>query len=340
MREGMGAIRVIDKLKETTKFLKRNGIESAEKEAVTLIRHGLDISTVKIFSDNAELSKEQIITLGNMLRRRLRREPIQYILGYEEFLGLKLLVGPGVLIPRPETELMAEQAIKTVRRTALSVMRNASKEVSFNSARGTRYSSLSILDLCTGSGCLAIALAKEFPDCEVYGTDISETAIEYAEKNAIINNIKNVTFFRGNLFEPFNYKNPPTSPFVKGGKFNNPSLVKRGKGRFLENGQLFDLIISNPPYVRTGDIENLQPEIKDWEPFVALDGGTDGLDLYRELIPAAGGFLKDNGIIMLEVGFGQSGRVADIIKSSGYELLEIIKDYAGIERIIKAKWRR
>ncbi|MEK6529165.1 MAG: hypothetical protein AABZ36_09835, partial [Nitrospirota bacterium] len=129
-------------------------------------------------------------------------------------------------------------------------------------------------------------------------------------------------------------------PFVKGGKFNIPSLVKRGKGRFLENDQLFDLIISNPPYVRTGDIKNLQPEIKDWEPVVALDGGADGLGFYRELIPAARGFLKDSGIIMLEVGAGQSGRVADIIKSSGYELLEIIKDYAGIERIIKAKWKR
>lgn len=328
-------MKVIEKLRETTKFLKRNGIESAEKEAETLIKHGLGISTVKIFSDNTEMSEEQIITLENMLRRRLRREPIQYILGYEEFLGLKLLVGPGVLIPRPETELMAEQAIKTVKSYKLKVISEKK-----NSSLVPRPSSLSILDLCTGSGCLAIALAKEFRDCEVYGTDISETAIEYAKKNAELNCINNVTFFHGNLFESFNYKNPPPPPFDKGGKFNIPSLVKRGKGRFLENNQLFDLIISNPPYVRTGDIENLQPEIKDWEPVVALDGGADGLGFYRELIPAAKGFLKDGGIIMLEAGFGQSGTVADIIKSSGYELLEIIKDYAGIERIIKAKWKR
>ncbi|MEK7308876.1 MAG: HemK/PrmC family methyltransferase [Nitrospirota bacterium] len=352
-------MKVIEKLRETTKFLKRNGIESAEKEAEMLVKHGLGISAAKIYSDNPELSEEQTVTLGNMLRRRLRREPVQYILGYEEFLGLKLLVGPGVLIPRPETELMAEQAMKAVNSNKLQV---TSKNKS--SSLVPRPSSLSILDLCTGSGCLALALAKEFHDCQVYGTDISETAIEYAKKNAEINKINNVTFIHGNLFEPFNYKNPlyeplapshrppslPTrlaakragqaGPFVKGGKFNIPSLVKRGKGRFLENDQLFDLIISNPPYVRTGDIKNLQPEIKDWEPVVALDGGADGLGFYRELIPAARGFLKDSGIIMLEVGFGQSGRVADIIKSSGYELLEIIKDYAGIERIIKAKWKR
>ncbi len=298
-------MKAIEKLKEIAESLKTHGFEPAGKEAEILVKHGLGISTVKIFSDNPELSEEQAVALGNMLRRRLRREPVQYILGYEEFLGLKLLVGSGVLIPRPETELMAEQAIKTVNSNKLQV---ASKNKSLSLI--PRPSSLSILDLCTGSGCLALALAKKFHDCEVYGTDISETAIEYAKKNAIINDIKNVTFLKGNLFEP------------------------------LKKLFTVDLIISNPPYVRTGDIKSLQPEIKDWEPVAALDGGADGLGFYRELIPAARGFLKDSGIIMLEVGAGQSGRVADIIKSSGYELLEIIKDYAGIERIIKAKWKR
>jgi len=305
-------MKTLNKLKKAAEFLASHGIESAEKEAEMLVRHGLGISTAKIYSDNPELSEEQTVALGNMLIRRLRREPVQYILGYEEFLGLKLLVGPGVLIPRPETELMAEQAIKTVNSNKLQV---TSKNKSLPLVPRPLSlvpcpSSLSILDLCTGSGCLALALAKEFHDCQVYGTDISETAIEYAKKNAIINDIKNVTFLRGNLFEP------------------------------LKKLFIFDLIISNPPYVRTGDIKSLQPEIKDWEPVDALDGGADGLGFYRELIPAAKSFLKDSGIIMLEVGAGQSGRVADIIKSSGYELLEIIKDYAGIERIIKAKWKR
>lgn len=305
-------MKAIEKLKEIAESLKTHGFEPAGKEAEILVKHGLGISAAEIFSDNPELSKEQTVALGNMLRRRLRREPVQYILGYEEFLGLKLLVGPGVLIPRPETELMAEQAIKTVNSEQLTV-NSANKDSSLI----PRPWSLSILDLCTGSGCLALALAREFHDCEVYGTDISETAIEYAKKNAELNCINNVTFLKGNLFEHI-------------------------KKLFTVHCSLFtfDLIISNPPYVRTGDIKSLQPEIKDWEPAVALDGGADGLGFYRELIPAARGFLKDSGIIMLEVGAGQSGRVADIIESSGYELLEIIKDYAGIERIIKAKWKR
>ena len=302
-------MKAIEKLKEAAKLFESSGIEAAEKEAEMLVRHSFGLNTVEIYRDNPELSEEQIKTLESMLSRRLKHEPIQYILGHEEFLGMKILVRHGVLIPRTETELMAEQAIK--------IIRAQTTDIRHQNLRPLPTSHFSLLDLCTGSGCLALALAREFPDFKVYGTDISEIAIKYAEENARLNCINNVTFLRGNLFEPI--EKLPTSylPFPT-----------------------FDLIISNPPYIRTDDIKNLQPEIKEWEPVSALNGGVDGLDFYRVLIPSAGRFLKDNGIIMLELGFGQSSDVAGILELSGYTQIEIIKDYAGTERIIKARWKR
>lgn len=314
-------MKAVEKLKEVAKLFESSGIEASEKEAEMLVRHSFGLNTVEIYRDNPEPSEEQIKTLESMLSRRLKHEPIQYILGHVEFLGMKILVKHGVLIPRTETELMAEQAIKAVISYKLQVTsknKDSSLVTLHRMVQGvTRHSSLSILDLCTGSGCLALALAREFPDFKVYGTDISEIAIKYAEENARLNCISNVTFLRGNLFEP----------------------IER---LFTVNCSLFtfDLIISNPPYIRTDDIENLQPEIKEWEPVDALNGGVDGLDFYRLLIPSAGRFLKDNGIIMLELGFGQSSDVAGILELSEYTQIEIIKDYAGTERIIKARWKR
>ncbi len=302
-------MKAIDKLREITKCFKSNGFESAEKEAETLVRQGIEITTVEIYRDNPELNKDQIRSVEDMLEKRLQHEPFQYIIGYEEFMGLKLMVGPGVLIPRPETEFMAEQAIKTLRSKGLDV-RGFSPHTS-------RLTPIRILDLCTGCGCLALALAKEFPDLQVYGTDISEVAIGYAKRNAGINRIKNAVFLKGSLFQPV-------------------------EEMFAIDCFSFavDLIISNPPYIRTDDIKSLQPEVKDWEPVTAIDGGADGLDFYRELIPSARRYLKYDGLLMLELGTGQASSVADIIESSGYTQIQIIRDYAGIERIIKAKWRR
>lgn len=311
-------MKAIDKLREITKCFKSNGFESAEKEAETLVRQGIEITTVEIYRDNPELNKDQIRSVEDMLEKRLQHEPFQYIIGYEEFMGLKLMVGPGVLIPRPETEFMVEQAIKTVISYKLKVKSE------------NKNSSLSILDLCTGCGCLALALAKEFPDLQVYGTDISEVAIGYAKRNAGINRIKNAVFLKGSLFQPVE------EMFA----IDCFSFTPLDNSTSNLTGLTFDLIISNPPYIRTGDIKSLQPEVKDWEPVTAIDGGADGLDFYRELIPSARRYLKYEGLLILELGDGQASSVADIIESSGYTQIQIIRDYAGIERIIKARWRR
>jgi release factor glutamine methyltransferase len=294
------------KLQAISKLLKTAGIESPDKEAEIILRTALNINIIDIYRDDPELTEKQMSLLESVVNRRTSREPLQYIIGYVEFIGLRIQVGKGVLIPRPETELMAELAIKKV-----------------GAIRGqpiTHHPSpIKILDLCTGSGCLALALAKEFPDAQVYGSDISEIALGYARRNADLNGINNVTFLQGNLLEPLYGRGHPAPAL-------NSSLLT------------FDLIISNPPYIKSDDIKNLQTEIKDWEPLTALDGGTDGLDFYRAIILIARKSLNENGILMLEIGIDCADAIKDILKGSGYSHIELTKDYAGIERIAVGEW--
>ena len=278
----------MEKLKQATERLEKSGIEDAAREAETILIHCLRTDRSAFYRDNAIIPESVLERIDEFLDRRSKKEPLQYILGYVDFCGMKMRVGKGVLIPRPETELLAEEIIKTVKRVVLSV-------------------SLNILDLCTGSGCLALAMAKEFPDAQVYGTDVSEIAIRYAKENAEINSIKNVTFLKGSLFEP------------------------------ITELLIFDLIISNPPYIKRDDIRNLQPEIKDWEPLEALEGGEDGLDYYRLIIPESRGYLKDSGCLMLELGISQADAIRELAVKAGFKDIYFKKDYAGIERILVAK---
>ncbi len=166
--------------------------------------------------------------------------------------------------------------------------------------------SLSILDLCTGSGCIALAIARYFTDATIYGVDASEAAMVYATQNALANDVHNVRFKLGDLFAPVNTLH-------------------------------FDCIVSNPPYVRHDEIKTLQREIREHEPISALDGGRDGLDFYRRIFRYAPAYLKDNGMIVLEIGYGQSAAIRELALSAGFTQLHFIKDFAGIERIFTAK---
>jgi release factor glutamine methyltransferase len=286
----------IDKIKKIAAALSVLGIESPETEAEIMVRHCLNIDPVKLYGENPELSKEDELLLHRMVQRRAEREPLQYIIGDVDFMGLKIEVSNGVLIPRPETELMAEYAIKKI--------------TNQNPTPDTRHPSLKILDLCTGSGCLALALAKGCTESRVIGCDSSEAALEIARRNALINEINNVKFLRGDLFGP------------------------------LSDKDRFDMIISNPPYIKTGDIQGLQPEIKDWEPLQALDGGADGLEYYRMIIPESVSRLRDGGILMFEHGDGQSGEITSMLDDAGFEEINIVKDYSGQERVIEARWTK
>lgn len=323
-------MRALNKLKEATKFLEESGIEDAVREAEAILIHFLGIDRALFFRDNPVITQDAIEKIDVFLERRSKREPFQYILGYVCFLGMKIKVGKGVLIPRPETELLAEVAIATIRSQQL----DRSSQISNPPFRkrgmegsekgrgrggnenggGITNSSLNIIDLCAGSGCLSLALAKEFPDAQVYGTDISEAAIEYAQKNAEINSIRNVTFLKGSLFEPL-------------------------RQLFTVNHSLltFDLIISNPPYIKKDDIKTLQPEIKNWEPIEALDGGEGGFNYYRLIIPEVRNYLKGSGCIILEIGISQADEVRKIAEHAGFKDISFKKDYAGIERIVIAK---
>ncbi len=287
-------MKAIEKIKDVANTLAPFGIESAEREAELMIRCGLHIDPVKLYKDNPDLNKDDERIIHQMVTRRTEHEPLQYILGNVDFMGLQLEVDKGVLIPRPETELMAEHAIKTITNN--------------NSLRVTRHASLHFLDLCTGSGCLALAIAKEFPESAVIGCDNSDAALIIAARNAEMNKIKNIKFIKGDLFKPVSIEDS------------------------------FDMIISNPPYIRTEEIKGLQPEVRDWEPFKALDGGADGLDYYRLIIPESTHYIKDNGIVMFEHGDGQSDQIAVILHDAGYKQIEMIKDYTGKERIIQARW--
>jgi release factor glutamine methyltransferase len=298
----------LDKIKEITEFLKNAGIEDAHKESEIILTHSLCMDKTVLYRDNPTLSEKDILGIDKIIERRAEREPLQYIIGYIDFYGLRIKVGQGVLIPRPETELLVEEAIKAISHQLSAISKKKSSSCCRLTAEGYK---LNILDLCTGSGCLALAIAKHFPDATVYGTDISEEAIKYAQENAEINGIKNAIFLVGSLFEPIEKLTPHPSSLIS-----------------------FDIIVSNPPYIKSSDIAYLQPEIRGWEPLTALDGGEDGLRYYREILSNAKKYLVEGGVIILEIGEGQAGHVSEIVKDNGLKNISFIKDYAGIDRIV------
>lgn len=280
-------ISVSDSLRDIASALTTYGIEDAAKESEIIFTGCTGFDRLALYRDQPTLSETQAADMRIFLNRRKEREPLQYIVGHTDFYGVRIKVGPGVLIPRPETELLVEEVIKIVSsQQAKSKIQNPKPK---------------ILDLCTGSGCIAVALAGHLPEAVIYGTDISEKALKYAEENAKTHKAENIVFLKGNLYEP----------------------VKTMK---------FDLIVSNPPYIRRSDLIKLQPEIREWEPSKALDGGDDGLFFYRKILSGACGYLKKGGAMLLEIGEGQARDVSRIARDSGLKCVSVIKDYAGIER--------
>lgn len=272
----------LEKFREVSRLLRSFGVEDAPKEAEVLITGVLGIDKISLYCGRYEITEEDSKRIDSLANRRSKREPLQYILGYVEFYGLRFNLGRGVLIPRPETEILVQEAMK--------ILKNSKGYV---------------LDLCTGSGCIAITIAKKNPDVIVYGVDISEDALRFAKENALLNDTRNVKFLKGDLFEPLRL----ISPRIK-----------------------FDLIVANPPYIKSEEITSLQPEIKDWEPLDALNGGSDGLGYYRRIIGECRDFLAEEGTVLLELG--DSNGVIEIAKDNGFKILSIIRDLSGIDRVI------
>ncbi len=270
-------------LRTLSSILETAGFEEPFKEAEELLLNGANIGRTVLYRDNPFLEKPLLKNIKFLLKKRLKRVPLQYLTGYTQFFGLKIFTPPGVFIPRPETETLVEETLRLVKEEGIQ-------------------RSL-ILDLCTGTGCIALCLAQHLPDTVVYGVDISEEAIRTALANASINRVMNVKFYRGDLFEPVRDKR-------------------------------FDLIVSNPPYVKSTEIEELPPEVRLYEPLESLYAGSDGLEFYRRILQNAGDFLKQKGYLVLELGIGQSYTVSEMAKTKGFSTIRIIKDLSGIDRVI------
>ena len=270
-------LKVLTWMKE---YLAQKGVENARLESEWLLCGVLDLDRVGLYLNfDKPLTEAELTRLRGMVARRARREPLQYIFGSQEFMGLEFAVTPAVLIPRHDTEVLVAEAVK-------------------RSGDGDR-----ILDIGVGSGCIAVSLAKALPGAEVMGVEASSEALALAEKNIEANAVR-VALFQGSLFEPF-------------------------------TGQRFDMIVSNPPYIPTADLENLQAEVRDFEPRQALDGGADGLDFYRLIIPAAPDYLTSEGWLLFEVGIGQSEAVTGLLEETGrFTNIFTAKDPNGIERVV------
>jgi len=295
------------------------GIADAAQEAEELVRALLGLSRSAYLASPPELTQEQILQLQQQTARRMAGEPLHYIIGSLIFMNLRVTVGPGVLIPRPETELLVEETIKRIKSGKWEESSSETERLDVepgirnpenNSSLVTHYalpfsdhpSRFSILDLCTGSGCIALSLAHAFPEADVCGVDVSPQALAYARKNAEDNAIRNVRFLEGDLFGP----------------------VK---------GQKFACITANPPYIRTMDIEHLQIEIRVHEPLAALDGGPDGLDCYCRILAEAPSYLEPGGMLVMELGHDQSAEITALAAAHGFIDVRCIPDYAGVLRI-------
>lgn len=254
-------------------------------EADLLLAHTLNVSKVFLLSNSkTELSHKDIKQFKEFVQRRRNNEPLQYILGYVYFMNIKVNVDNAVLIPRQDTETLVELAKELILKD--------------------KKKNLNILDMCTGSGCIAVSIMHDFKDIKninMYAADISEDALIVAKKNAELNNVNNITFIKSDYFS------------------NIPNIT-------------FDYILSNPPYIKTKEIDTLEPQVKNFEPVIALDGGNDGFDAYRKIISQSKNFLS--GSLLLEAGIHQAEQIAIIMKEQGFQNIYSKKDLNNIDRVV------
>ena len=285
---------VLEFLNGSTNYFKDHGIENPRLNAELLLARSLKLSREKLYTHfQSQIRPEEKEAMEEFIQRRVSGEPLQYILEHQEFWSINFEVDRRVLIPRPETELLVEQGLSII------------SKISFKRT-------LSILEIGTGSGVIAIALAKEMKNIFLVATDISRDALILAKENAksagVLDRIK---FVNGDLFGPL-----------------HPSKERN----------IFDLILSNPPYIIRSKIRTLPREVKDHEPIIALDGGEDGLAFYRHIIPEAPFYLREGGWLLLEVALGQSRIVSEMIEGGGHFFKpESIPDLSGIGRVVKAQ---
>ena len=269
--------------------LESAGIENPRSEAEILLAYLLKVNRIQLYTRwDEECTDFPSPEFQTLVSRRARREPLAYLIGQREFWSLDFMVAPGVLIPRPETEFVVEAVV-----------------------RYAPHGPARIVDVGTGSGNIAVCLAREMPQARIFALDISVTALQVARRNAARHQVSGqIMFLRTDLFSAI-----------------APNLPSR----------TIDCVASNPPYIPSADIPALAPDVRSFEPHLALDGGADGLDCYRRLIHESSEILKAGGWLIMEMGYGQKDALVWEVHNCGYEVQEIIADYAGIDRVLVAR---
>jgi release factor glutamine methyltransferase len=276
-------------VKWATDDFRARGIENPRLDAELLVAHALGISRVQVVIDSARpLAQGELDKLRALVKRRRAREPMAYLLGQREFYGRPFLVDARVLVPRPDTETLVEVALARTARCSMCMR---------------------ALDLCTGSGCVAITLARQRPTSFVWGADLSEGAVAVARDNALRLGAYNTSFFVSDLYAAL-----------------DPALR-------------FDLVTANPPYIPTSEVAALDPDIKDFEPRIAIDGGPDGLAVVRRIVEGAPRVLDHEGVLAVEVHAGQAKDVVALFESAGFRDVEVARDFARIERVVSGAKR-
>jgi release factor glutamine methyltransferase len=266
--------------------LAKAGVNSPRLDSEIILAHTLNLSRTDLWTqDERVLSESEKKIAKKNVERRLNREPVSLIIGHQEFWSLDFIVDGNVLTPRPETELVIETALNCI---------------SSHTAR--------ILDLGTGSGALAVTMAKEVPECKVSAIDIDPNALSIAKENAVRHGVADRI------------------------EFVCADLIKSTWSGY------FSIILSNPPYIKSAEIKKIMPEVQNYEPEKALDGGITGLAFYRAIIPKAIDRLEENGFLILEIGHDQADEVTALLNNfSCYQNIQVIQDYTGYDRVIKAQ---
>lgn len=297
-------VSVLEVIQRSTEFLARKGVDSPRLQTELLLAHLLNLPRMQLYLNfDRPLTASEVDRFRQLIRRRGQREPLQHITGSMSFCGLKIGVCQQVLVPRTETELLAERGwlfLHQISNPAPMCLREGRAE-------NGPADAATVLDFGTGSGCLAIALALKCPAARVCAVDISPVALALAKQNAAHHGVsERIQFLAGDGFS---------------------SLPKETR---------FDLIISNPPYIPTAEIDGLEPEVRDYDPRGALDGGPEGLEYFRRLAVEAGPWLKPGGKIMLEFGDGQAERIRDLFERQKWIVEAIEADYTRRLRIFIA----
>lgn len=282
----MKSLLIKDLVKQAAEILKQSDIADYDIDSWLLAEHVFHINKTKLYIyPDMETDEKQGRKYLDLIEKRASHIPLQHLTGIQEFMGMEFIVDENVLIPRQDTEILVEELIKYV---------NAEKRT------------LKVLDMCTGSGCIAVSVDKLCENTVVQAVDISKKALAVAEKN----NLKH----HGNV------------------KFICSDMFERVEGKF-------DVIVSNPPYIETEEMKQLMPEVRDHEPHSALDGTEDGLKFYRIICSNLSRYLSENGAVFFEIGYNQGKTVPELLKQNGFENIKVVKDLSKNDRVVVAKWK-